>query len=83
MKELDALGPHGRDALIPLLEDSQPAVRVWAAAALLKIIPERALAVLHEIKTRSLSDARMIACRLLILYEEGQLDYETFSFGVS
>ena len=73
--ELDALGPHGRDALIPLLDDRAPAVRAWAAAPLVKIIPERAIAVLYEVKDRSVSDANMIAARLLILHEQGQLNY--------
>ena len=71
LKDLDAFGPNGRDPLIPLLDDPAPAVRIWAAAALIKIIPDRALAVLYEFRDRSLYDGRMQACRLLILHEQG------------
>ena len=74
LKELDAIGPRGRDVLVPLLDDPAAAIRVYAAAALVKTIPDRALAVLHEIRDRSLSDAHMTASRLLILYETGDLD---------
>lgn len=74
LKELDALGPNARDALIPLLDDSSVAVRAWTAAALVKIMPERTLAILHDICDRSLSDSRMTACHFLTLYEQGRLN---------
>lgn len=73
-----ALGPQGRQALIPLLEHSPPCVRAYAAAALVKIIPERALSVLYEIRDRSVSNANMTAARLLIIYEEGNLESAGF-----
>jgi hypothetical protein len=75
LKELDARGPHGRDVLIPLLSDPEPSSRVWAAAALINVIPERALAVLHEIRDFSFSDACMTAGNLLILHGQGRLNY--------
>ena len=75
LKELDSLGPDSRNALIPLLDDPTPIIRVRAAASLVNIIPERALAVLEEIRDRSLSDANSTASNVLILYEQGLLNH--------
>lgn len=75
LKELDAIGADSRKALIPLLDDPTPIIRVRTAASLVKIIPERALAVLEEIRDRSLSDANSTASNLLILYEQGLLNH--------
>jgi hypothetical protein len=75
LRELDAIGPHSRDALIPLWNDPSAAIRVYAAAALVRVIPERALAVLNEISDFCLEDARMTASRLLILYEHSDLNF--------
>lgn len=71
IQALDALGPHGRDSLIPLLEHSDPGVRVYAAGALLKVIPERALAVLEEIDNFGLTRAHMSAFQMLWSHKHG------------
>jgi hypothetical protein len=73
LKELDTPGPDGRNALVPLLDDPAPAIRAYAAGALVKIVPDRALTVLHEIRDRCLTVAHLIAGNLLILHEHGGL----------
>lgn len=40
VQALDESGPGGRQALVPLLEDPDPAIRVLAAAYQVKIIPD-------------------------------------------
>jgi hypothetical protein len=75
LRELDSHGPHAREALIPLLDDPSAAIQVYAAASLVKIAPERALALLRHIGDFSFEEARMTACRLLILHENGGLNY--------
>lgn len=47
---LDNLPPDHRAALAPLLDDAELAIRVYAAAYLLKTIPERILPILRQIK---------------------------------
>lgn len=75
LKELDALGPNSREALIPLLDDSSPAFRCWAAVALVRLLPERSLAMLHQLRDRSIWDARMIASHMLIHHDLGRLKF--------
>ena len=47
IEHLDAFGTEARSALIPLLEDSDQVVRALAARDLIKVRPERALAILR------------------------------------
>jgi hypothetical protein len=74
VKVLDAIGSEGRLALVPLLENSDWGVRVFAAGYLVKVIPERALAVLQDIRAKCPTQARMTASRMLRRYEAGGFD---------
>ncbi len=74
VRELDALGPHGRDALIPLLDDPDPGIRVCAAAHLVNVMPQRAVTVLKDIQDRCMTRAHMTASYLLWQHEHGELD---------
>jgi hypothetical protein len=65
IKLLDALGPETRLALLPLLEDPDWSIRVFAAGYLLKAAPERALPVLKQIKEECLTRARFTAFQFL------------------
>lgn len=76
VKALDALEPDGRKALSPLLNDSDPGVRVFAAGYLLRIMPERALSVLKEVYERGPIKVRLTAGRILNKYEDGELNME-------
>ncbi len=69
---LDSVGSQGRLALIPLLDDSDQGVRVVAAAYLLKVIPDRALAVLKEIQTSLTIFPRIDAGDFLDSYAKGK-----------
>lgn len=51
----------GRLTLVPFLDDTDPSVRVFAAGFLVKVLPERALAVLNEMDERCPTDAHMTA----------------------
>ena len=73
IKALDALGPHGRKSLFPLLDHPDPGVRVYAAGTLVKIIPERALAALQEIKNFGITRAHMTAFHMLQSIQDGDL----------
>jgi hypothetical protein len=74
VQALDAQGPHGRDVLIPLLDDPDPAIRVAAAAYLVKIVPQRALAELRNIQDTCRTRTHMTAFHLLWAYEHGDLN---------
>ena len=73
IKALDALGPHGRKSLFPLLDHPDPGVRVYAAGTLVKIIPEQALTVLQEIKNFGITRAHMTAFHMLQSIQDGDL----------
>jgi hypothetical protein len=73
IQSLDAIGPEGRNNLIPLLEDPDPGVRVYAAGTLVKVIPERALAVLKEIDDFGTTRAHMTAYHMLRSHRLGDL----------
>jgi hypothetical protein len=68
---LDAF--DARLALVPLLDDPDWGVRVSAAGYLVKALPERALAVLREIRERAPTHARLAASAILQKYERGEL----------
>jgi len=70
---LDAMGPDGRRALVPLLDDPDWGIRAYAAGYLVRLFPERALAVLEEISARCPTAARMTACRMQIAHEQARL----------
>lgn len=63
----------GRRFLVPLLDDPDPSIRVFAAGYLVKIMPERALPVLKELEDTCLTEARMTACHMLIGHKHGEL----------
>jgi hypothetical protein len=73
LRALDALGPHGRDALIPLLDDPNPGIRVYAAGSLVKRMPELALPVLEDIKDYCITLAHRSASDMLWKYGKGIL----------
>jgi hypothetical protein len=70
---LDMFGPEARLALLPLLEDPDPGVRVFAAGYLVKAAPHHALPVLKEISELCLTEARMTARQMLWRRERGEL----------
>jgi len=75
VKGLDLLFKEkGRQALVPLLDDADLSMRAFAAGYLLKLIPERALAVLGDIRLHGENEARVAAGSLLSRYEDGKLD---------
>lgn len=71
---LDACGDDGRLALVPLLEDPEWGVRVFAAGYLVKLMPEQAVAVLKDVSERCPTRERMRAAHMLWKYEHGELD---------
>jgi hypothetical protein len=58
---------------LPLLEDPDWSIRVFAAGYLLKIAPHRAMPVLTEISELCLNQARFTASRFLDRYKSGEL----------
>jgi hypothetical protein len=71
--DLDVLGPEGREALIPLLDDSDWDVGACAAAYLLKVKPRQAVAALENIRTHGPTpDVRMDAFLILRSFERGE-----------
>lgn len=74
VEALDAFGVEGRLALIPLLDVADQAIRVVAAAFLLKVIPDRATAVLEEIRKGPTYFPRIDAGDFLESYAEGKWD---------
>ena len=73
VRELDAFGTEGRLALVPLLDDQDQGVRVYAARHLLGLMPDRALEALKDICCRDRSRARWTANDFLQMYEKGEL----------
>jgi hypothetical protein len=74
-KQIDMLcGPEGRLELVPLLDDPELSIAVFAAGYLLKLMPERALAVLNDIVRRGHIEVRMTARSILRRHEWGKLD---------
>lgn len=71
-RDLDSFGVDGRFALIPLLDDADQGIRTFAAADLLKVIPERASAVLEEIRKGPTYFPRLAAGRFLASYADGK-----------
>jgi hypothetical protein len=71
VKALDALGSGRRDALLPLLDSSDVDVRVMAAVYSIKIVPERALALLKEIDDKGSGPTSMYAMTMLMAYNSG------------
>jgi hypothetical protein len=72
--QLDAQGPNARDALVPLLEDPDPGVRVVAAGHLIKIMPERAMAELEKLKKYCITEAAGTARDVMRMHKYGELD---------
>lgn len=73
-KWIDAFGPEARLALVPLLEEPDLSIRVFAAGYLVKIMPQRALAVLEDIRLRGPTEVRMTAASMLRRHGDGELD---------
>ncbi|HMK91230.1 MAG TPA: HEAT repeat domain-containing protein [Methylocystis sp.] len=73
VRELDAFGPDARSALIPLLDDPDPGVCVFAARHLLDIRPDRALAAIKHIHNHCRTEARRTAAKFLEKYQNGEL----------
>jgi len=69
---LDDLGSDPRSALIPLLEDPDWSVRVFAAIYLKKTHPLQALAALNDIRSRCPTNAQWTAVRALGDFESGE-----------
>jgi len=69
VRALDAKGPGGRDALIPLLRDPDPGVRAVACAFLVKRNPELALPVLDDLIDNCGTEASGSASNTKGLYE--------------
>jgi hypothetical protein len=61
----------GRMALVSFLDDPDPSVRVFAAGYLVKLMPERALAVLKDLDERCVTRAHMTAFWFLQRHENG------------
>ena len=72
IEALDSFGAEGRLALIPLLDDADQGIRTFAAADLLKVIPERAIAVLKEIARGPTYFPRITAGNFLDSYAKGK-----------
>ncbi len=72
VQELDSIGVDGRLALIPLLDDADQGIRTFAAADLLKIMPERAIPVLEEIRNGLTYFPRYDAGKFLDSYAAGK-----------
>jgi hypothetical protein len=72
VQRLDSYGAEGRLALIPLLDDADQGIRTFAAADLLKVIPDRAIAVLKEIEKGPTYFPRLSAGSFLDSYTKGK-----------
>lgn len=72
VRELDAF--DARLALVPLLDDPDWSIRVYAARHLIKVAPERALAALKDISEHCPTRAHMTAFWILRDYEHGELE---------
>jgi hypothetical protein len=71
LRALDALGARAREALIPLLEDPDPGIRVFAADDLLQIAPDKAILVLTAISNSEAWFPRLMALRIIDRLENG------------
>lgn len=69
---LDRFGPEARLALVPLLEDPDWSIRVFAAGYLVRVMPERAVAVLEEIYRLCPTTARWTASNILLRHKQGK-----------
>ena len=67
---LDSYGEPGRLSLLPLLDDSEPGARVYAAKYLMELKPDRALATLKDVAVHSQGNAQITAMRLLAQHFE-------------
>jgi hypothetical protein len=74
VQALEASESAGRKELAALLSDPDPAIRVLAAGYLVKVMPDKALEVLEDIRERCLTEARMTASRMLRNYERGDFN---------
>lgn len=74
VKAIEVCAYEGRLALLPLLDDPDPCVRVFAAGFLVKITPERALPVLQDIKESWEVMQCRTASEMLFKYGKGELN---------
>jgi hypothetical protein len=74
VEALDRYGIEGRLAMIPLLGDADQGIRVVAAAFLLKVSPDQAIATLKEIRESPTFFERIDAGDFLDLYAAGKWD---------
>jgi hypothetical protein len=72
VRELDAF--DARLALVPLLDDPDWSIRVYAAGYLVKALPERALPILKNIREHCPTSAHMSAFWILERHEHGELE---------
>jgi hypothetical protein len=74
VKTIEECAYEGRLALVPLLEDPDPCVRVFAAGFLTRVMPERTVPILREIK----DSWEIMQCRtasdILWKHEKGELN---------
>ena len=67
--QLDRLDP-GRNALLPLLGDPDAGVRAYAGAYLIKLMPDRAIAVLRDVEEKEdANSAHFTAYFALMMWE--------------
>ena len=71
IKGLD-IWDEGRASLVPLLDDPDPSVRVFAAGYLVKVMPDRPLPVLQELDERGTTVAHMTAFWFLQRHKSGE-----------
>ncbi len=71
--ELRRRGDAARSALLPLLEDSDPGVRVWAAAHALEFAPEKAEPILIDLVQKPRGPTATIARYTLQQWRDGTL----------
>lgn len=62
---LDTYGEPRRLSLLPLLDDSEPGARVYAAKYLMDLAPDRALATLKDVAVHGRANAQITAMSLL------------------
>jgi len=74
VRDLDLFGPDARLALVPLLDDLDPSIRVFAAGYLIKAVPDRALSVLQDLDSNGPFDVSMTAGSMLRNYRNGKLN---------
>lgn len=74
VRDIDLFGPDARRALVPLLEDEDFSTRAFAAGYLIKMLPDRALAVLQAVEASGPSEVRITAGSILRDHRLGTLD---------